>query len=217
MNRDNEQLRSLRISYEQGHLLEAEVNIDPMQQFKMWFDYAIDQDVFEANAMTLATCGSDGQPAARTVLLKEITEEGYGFYTNYESQKGRDIAHNDKVALLFFWKELERQVRIQGRAKKISREHSEKYFHSRPKGSQVGAWTSPQSQHITRKELDQQAKTIQSKYSANDQLPLPPFWGGYCVVPTRYEFWQGRKNRLHDRLIYSHTADSKWEINRIAP
>ena len=217
MNRDNEQIRSLRVSYEQGHLLETEVHTDPLEQFKGWFDYALDQDVFEANAMTLATCGSDGQPTARTVLLKEITKEGFIFYTNYESQKGLDIAHNNKVSLLFFWKELERQVRIQGTAQKISREHSEQYFHSRPKGSQVGAWTSPQSQHITREELDQQARTIQSKYSADDRLPLPPFWGGYCVSATRYEYWQGRKNRLHDRLIYSHIDDSKWEINRIAP
>ncbi len=217
MSRDNDQIRSLRISYEQGYLLETEVNANPQEQFKSWFDYALDQDVFEANAMTLATCGSDGQPAARTVLLKEITDQGYIFYTNYDSQKGLDIAHNNKVSLLFFWKELERQVRIQGIASRISRTHSEQYFHSRPKGSQIGAWTSPQSQHITREELDQQASSIQSKYAEDKQIPLPPFWGGYCVSPTSYEFWQGRKNRLHDRIVYSPIGDSKWQIERIAP
>ena len=217
MNRDNEQIRSLRESYEKDHLLEGDVNKNPMLQFKEWFDYALDQEVIEANALTLATCGSDGQPAARTVLLKEIITEGYIFYTNYESRKGLEIEQNNKVSLLFFWKELERQVRIQGTATKISREHSEQYFHSRPKGSQIGAWTSPQSQKITREELDRKAGVTQSKYVNSDQLPLPPFWGGYLVSPTRYEFWQGRKNRLHDRIVYSHNDDSNWGIQRIAP
>ncbi len=217
MNRDNHKIRGLRESYGQGNLLERDLSENPLLQFKKWFDYALDQAVFEANAMTLATCGSDGQPHARTVLLKEIIDEGYIFYTNYESHKGLEIEQNNKVSLLFFWKELERQVRIQGTATKISREHSEQYFHSRPKGSQIGAWASPQSQKITRNELDQQAITIQSKYSDKAQLPLPPFWGGYLVTPTRYEFWQGRKNRLHDRIVYSHIDNSKWEIQRIAP
>jgi len=217
LNRDNDQIRALRESYEQGHLLEGEVNSNPLHQFKEWFDFALDQEIYEANAMTLATCGSDGQPSARTVLLKELTEAGYIFYTNYGSKKGLDIAQNNKVSLLFFWKELERQVRIQGIAAKISRAHSEQYFHSRPKGSQIGALTSPQSQEITRKELDQNASAMLSKYSDSDQLPLPSFWGGYLVTPTYYEFWQGRQNRLHDRLVYRHIEDSKWDIKRIAP
>ena len=217
LNRDNDQIRALRVSYEKGHLLEKDVLQNPFDQFKQWFDYALESEVLEANAMTLATCGSNGQPSARTVLLKEIIEEGYVFYTNYNSDKGVQIDKNNKVALLFFWKELERQVRIEGRVKKVSKEKSQEYFQSRPKGSQIGAWTSPQSQTVTREELDSLAETTQSKYADESVLPLPPFWGGYIVKPISFEFWQGRQNRLHDRIIYEQNAQSKWVISRLAP
>lgn len=217
MNRDNDQIRALRVSYEKGHLLEKDILKSPFDQFKEWFDHALELEVFEANAMTLATCGADGQPSARTVLLKEIVEDGYIFYTNYNSDKGVEIAENNKVALLFFWKELERQVRIEGIVEKVPKEKSEEYFQSRPKGSQIGAWTSPQSQSITREQLDSLASETQSKYADDTKLPLPPFWGGYLVKPSKFEFWQGRQNRLHDRIIYTHNENVEWSFSRIAP
>ncbi len=217
MNRDNDQIRALRVSYEKGHLLEKDILKSPFDQFKAWFDHALELEVFEANAMTLATCGADGQPSARTVLLKEIVEDGYIFYTNYNSDKGVEIAENNKVALLFFWKELERQVRIEGIVEKVPKEKSEEYFQSRPKGSQIGAWTSPQSQSITREQLDSLASETQSKYADDTKLPLPPFWGGYLVKPSKFEFWQGRQNRLHDRIIYTQNENVEWSFSRIAP
>jgi pyridoxamine 5'-phosphate oxidase len=216
MNRENDQIRALRESYERAFLSEEEIHPDPLQQFKLWFNAAMESQIFEVNAMTLATVNPEGQPSARTVLLKEIVEEGMIFYSNYESKKGQSIDKNDKVALLFFWKELEQQVRIEGTVEKIDHNHSLSYFHTRPKGSQIGAWASPQSQKVTRSDLEKRAAQVENDYSDKEQLPLPPFWGGYLVRPNYYEFWQGRKNRLHDRIVYEDAAGS-WSRYRIAP
>ena len=216
MNRENDQIRALRESYERAFLSEEEIHPDPLQQFKLWFNAAMESQIFEVNAMTLATVSPEGQPSARTVLLKEIVEEGMIFYSNYESKKGQSIDKNDKVALLFFWKELEQQVRIEGTVEKIDENHSLSYFHTRPKGSQIGAWASPQSQKVTRSDLEKRVVQVENDYSDKEQLPLPPFWGGYLVRPNYYEFWQGRKNRLHDRIVYEHAAGS-WSRYRIAP
>ena len=178
----------------------------------------IAKEIFEANAMTLATCDANGQPSARIVLLKEIVDDGYIFYSNYDSNKGKQIEQNNKVSLLFLWKKLERQVRIEGNATKTSTEKSTDYFHERPKGSQIGAWTSPQSRVISRKELDQRAAKIKEKYINENELPLPPFWGGYIVKPHKFEFWQGRQNRLHDRIVYDRSSSTPgWRSYRIAP
>lgn len=217
MNKDKDDIRSLRSSYEQGSLNVDEVSDNPFVQFNRWFNFAIDQEIYEANAMTLATCGSDGQPSARTVLLKEIEVDGFLFYSNYLSKKGLQLKENNKASLLFFWKELERQIRIEGIVEKITPAHSEDYFHSRPRGSQIGAWVSPQSQQITRSELDNRKTEFENKFADQKSIPLPDYWGGYKLKPHYFEFWQGRKNRLHDRISYSPIDPDKWQIKRIAP
>lgn len=217
MNRENDQIRALRESYERGTLDVKDVAEDPIVQFKKWFDSAMDANIFEVNAMTLATVNHEGQPSARTVLLKEIDDKGFVFYTNYESRKGHDISHNKKVSLLFFWKELEQQVRIEGLVEKVPAEVSADYFQSRPKGSQIGAWASPQSQRITRDQLEDRVTLITEEYKNDDVLPLPPHWGGYVVIPDFIEFWQGRQNRLHDRIVYQRKANGQWDIYRVAP
>ncbi len=217
MNREKEQIRALRESYNRATLSVADINTDPFSQFRSWFDAAHAADIFEVNAMQLATVGADGQPTVRTVLLKEIEDDGYIFYTNYESRKGIQINENDKVALLFFWKELEQQIRIEGTVQKISAKHSLEYYHTRPRGSQIGAWSSPQSQRISRDALEQRVAEYSDQYADESvEIPLPPFWGGYKVVPHYFEFWQGRQSRLHDRIVYELT-DETWDIYRIAP
>jgi len=194
------------------------VDVDPIVQFRSWFDNAREQKILEPNAMTIATVDSDGVPAATTVLLKEISEDGFIFYTNYNSHKATNIASNANVSLLFLWKTIERQVRVTGVAKKVSTAKSEAYFHSRPKDSQIGAWTSPQSTIIKdRSILESRLKDNKEKYADVDKLPLPDFWGGYIVEPTSIEFWQGRPSRLHDRLRYTKTEDGRWVIERLAP
>ena len=211
-------ISEMRELYDRGILNEADVDTNAMNQFKIWFNEAKeDEGVPEPNAMTLSTVGLDGNPESRILLLKGMEDNGFVFYTNYESDKAREIEANPNVSLLFLWKKLQRQVRISGVVRKISKEKSETYFHSRPKGSQIGAWVSPQSRIITDKNiLKDRKEEISEKYKDADRLPLPDFWGGYILEPTKMEFWQGRPNRLHDRLRYTRSDDG-WKIERIAP
>jgi pyridoxamine 5'-phosphate oxidase len=190
---------------------------NPLRQFQQWFEDAIVAGLPEPNSMSLATVAQDGQPWLRTVLLKLYDEQGFVFFTNYESRKARQIATNPKVALLFPWVALARQVKIRGHAAKVPTAESLKYFATRPRGSQIGAWASPQSQVITsRSLLEAKVEEIKRKF-AKGEIPLPDFWGGYRVVPEDIEFWQGRENRLHDRFSYRLQADGAWRIERLAP
>jgi len=207
-----------RKSYQHGALEIADLTTDPMDLFRRWWHEAVEAEIDEANAMTLATVNKQGHPSARIVLLKGLTHEGFEFFTNYQSQKAEDMEANPNVALLFFWKEMERQIRIEGTVEKVSRERSEKYFQSRPRGSQIGAWTSPQSQVISdRTILDENGKQIAEKFENADPLPLPDFWGGYLVRAHTLEFWQGRPDRLHDRFRYTSQPHGQWAIERLAP
>ncbi|KAA3635575.1 MAG: pyridoxamine 5'-phosphate oxidase [Bacteroidetes bacterium] len=190
---------------------------DPVVQFEKWFKQAQESGMIEPNAMTLATVNDSGQPSVRTVLLKFFDGEGFVFYTNYESKKAKDIAGNSKVSLLFPWLDLQRQVKINGIAEKVPTAQSIKYFLSRPRGSQLGAWTSNQSSVITtRSLLLSKFEEMKSKFQ-DKEVPLPSFWGGYRVVPKEIEFWQGRKNRLHDRFNYTLQDNGEWQIERLAP
>jgi pyridoxamine 5'-phosphate oxidase len=208
-------IADIRADYRLKILNENEVEPNPISQFEKWFQEAIDCEIDEVNAMTLATASSDGKPHARIVLLKDIKENKFQFYTNYLSHKGAQIQENPHVALVFFWKELQRQVRIEGIIEKTSEAESDTYFHSRPAGSRIGAWASPQSSVIeSRTVLEENADKYLKAFS-ND-IPRPPHWGGYNVVPLNIEFWQGRSNRLHDRILYSFIAGT-WKIERLAP
>lgn len=213
---DQEHIAALRQEYRLFELTGDGVSADPMQQFAAWFNEAEAAAIHEANAMTLATVSLDGQPSARTVLLKGL-DSGFVFYTNYESRKGEDLAANPKAALLFFWKELERQVRIEGEVARINRDETARYFTSRPRGSQLGALASPQSTVVPdRSSLEARFEQAEATY-ANEDVPLPDFWGGYRLTPATFEFWQGRPNRLHDRLRYVAHEDGTWLIERLAP
>jgi pyridoxamine 5'-phosphate oxidase len=210
-------ISSIRREYQLKSLSENDVESDPLKQFSIWWDEAISAEIDEVNAMALSTVKKDGTPTSRIVLLKGFDEKGFVFFTNYESSKGTQIQENSSVSLLFFWKELERQVRIQGTCYKVSDEESDSYFHSRPIGSQIGAWASPQSQQIGGREiLESMVIELESKYH-NKVIPRPPHWGGFRVVPTEIEFWQGRSSRLHDRILYIKDATEYWEIVRLAP
>lgn len=210
-------ISALRRNYTRESLSETGVKPDPFQQFDHWFREALNSELPEPNAMTLATAGRDGRPGARTVLLKGFDHQGFVFYTNFESRKGQEIDENPNVALLFTWLELERQIRIEGTAARVSEAEAEAYFQSRPKGSQIGAWASPQSQVIPGREaLEQKMEELNETFKHDENLPLPPFWGGYRVHPDHFEFWQGRENRLHDRIRYTRT-DTGWKIERLAP
>lgn len=188
-----------------------------MEQFEKWWQEALKSEIEEVNAMTLATASADGLPAARIVLLKGYHEAGFQFFTNYESFKGRQLLENPRACLVFFWKELERQIRITGLVEKLSEKESNDYFRARPEGSRISAWASPQSTVIESNEwLIQQAKSFEDKFS-DSEIPRPPFWGGYLVKPVTLEFWQGRPDRLHDRLLYSLQENGKWLIERLAP
>lgn len=211
-------IADLRQNYTLAGLAEADVDSNPVEQFKVWFQQALDADLIEPNAMTLATATPDGKPSARIVLLKGVSDRGFVFYTNYESQKGQQLIANPYAALVFLWDKLERQVRIEGRVEKLSLEESAEYFHSRPKASQIGAWTSDQSRVIpNRKVLEQKQAELQERYSGETEIPLPPHWGGFRVIPKRIEFWQGRPSRLHDRLLYNLEEDNSWSIERLSP
>lgn len=199
-------------------LRHSDLSQDPLIQFERWFQEALTAQIAEPNGFVLSTVNENAQPSQRTVLLKYFDYQGFVFYTNYTSLKAREIAVNSQVSALFPWFALQRQVKIQGRAEKISREQTLKYFLSRPRGSQIGAWTSPQSQVInSRQLLLQQWEKMKNKFSAGE-IPLPDFWGGYRISPYSIEFWQGQPNRLHDRFVYQRTSDDDlWTIERLAP
>lgn len=210
-------LGALRNEYMQSGLVRDELSADPFAQFETWFKQATDGEILEPNAMQLATVSAAGVPAVRTVLLKSFDQRGFVFYTNHGSQKAKHIAKNPKVTALFFWKELERQVEITGIAEKIPTAESLRYFLSRPRGSQLGAWVSAQSSTISsRGFLEQKLGEIKRKFG-DGEIPLPDFWGGYRIVPDTLEFWQGRPNRLHDRFEYRLKAPDDWEIARLSP
>jgi pyridoxamine 5'-phosphate oxidase len=210
-------LADIRKEYKLRTLQEEDVSEDAMQQFECWWNDALKSEIAEVNAMTLATASSDGLPAARIVLLKGYHNKGFLFFTNYDSFKGKQILENPRACLVFFWKELERQVRITGLVEKVSKADSDTYFNSRPAGSRIGAWASPQSTVIENKDwLIQQANHF-GKQFAETNIPRPPHWGGYLVRPVTIEFWQGRPNRLHDRLLYSLQENGAWKIERLAP
>lgn len=212
---DRKELADLRRDFASEGLLESSVAPNPLDQFALWMDEALKADIIDANAMTLSTVGGDGRPSARVVLLKYFGETGFAFFTNYKSKKARDLDANPHVVLHFFWPQIDRQVAIYGEAQKTSREESEKYFNSRPVESRLGGWASNQSSVIESREvLEQRVADFRSKFG--DDVPLPDFWGGFRVVPTRFEFWQGRQNRLHDRIVYKLVGDD-WEIMRLSP
>jgi pyridoxamine 5'-phosphate oxidase len=207
---------SLRKEYTRAGLREADVDPDPLVQFRTWFEEAVRADLHEPNAMTLATATEDGRPSARTVLLKGYDERGFVFYTNYEGRKAGDLEANPACALLFYWGGLERQVRIEGRASRLSEEESDAYFASRPRGSRLGALASEQSCPVEdRSVLEERVRALEAEYEGRD-IPRPRFWGGYRVEPEVVEFWQGRENRLHDRLVYRR-AGCGWGIERLQP
>lgn len=209
-------LADLRREYASRALTEADAHADPIQQFSLWFGEALKSELLDVNAMTLATATPGGEPSARIVLLKEFDDAGFVFYTNYESAKGRVLAEHPRAALLMFWAELERQVRIAGTVTKTAAQESETYFRSRPFESQIGAWASAQSRTVAdRAALESRYDELAAKY-AGEPVPLPPFWGGYRVMPDTIEFWQGRKSRLHDRLLYTRQGGG-WLRSRLAP
>jgi pyridoxamine 5'-phosphate oxidase len=207
---------ALRQEYSAHGLPRRDLDPDPIRQFANWFTAAIEAGIAEVNAMTLATVSPDNRPAARVVLLKDYSHDGFVFYTNYHSEKGRHLAKNAHVALVLHWKELERQIRIEGTARKNSREESKRYFHSRPLGSQLGAWASHQSEVIdARRILEARLAEMEQRF-AGKEVPAPPHWGGYVVRPDVMEFWQGRPNRLHDRFRYTRESEG-WQLDRLAP
>ncbi len=211
-------LTALRQNYARQALSEHDVLPDPVAQFAIWFQEAVDSQVSEPNAMTLATANRQGRPSARTVLLKGFDQSGFVFYTNYESRKGQELAENPQAALLFTWLTLERQVRMEGTVQKTDATESQIYFQKRPKSSQIGAWASPQSRVIAdRSQLEIKEAELTDQYAGSVVLPLPPFWGGYRLVPDLIEFWQGRPSRLHDRICYTLRENGAWQLQRLAP
>jgi pyridoxamine 5'-phosphate oxidase len=210
-------LADLRKEYSKSSLDASTVQVNPITQFEKWFNEAMESAVAEPNAMSLSTVNQHGRPSARIVLLKGVENNRFQFYTNYQSNKGKELELNPACALTFFWPELERQVRIEGICARVSSEVSDQYFNSRPRGSQIGAWSSPQSTLIKdRLILEERAREIEKKFAGIEKLPRPKQWGGYEVDAFMIEFWQGRPNRLHDRVQYN-KVDSNWKIHRLAP
>lgn len=209
-------IEDLRNEYAREELLEKNVQTDPVKQFGVWFGQALRSEVVEPNAMSLATATREARPSVRIVLLKGFDELGFRFFTNYTSRKGRELDENPYASLCFFWPELERQVRLEGEVKKLSRKESEKYFRKRPRLSQLGAWASEQSAEVeSREKLEQRFKELKERYG-DEPIPVPDVWGGYRLYPSAIEFWQGRKGRLHDRLLYQRES-GKWIISRLSP
>ena len=210
-------IADIRKDYKLRSLNEEEVAADPFAQFQQWWDQAIESDIDEVNAMTLATASSDGIPSARIVLLKKFSIEGFTFFTNYDSFKGQQLIENPRACLVFFWKELERQIRITGLVEKVQAEESDSYFNSRPESSRIGAWTSPQSKIIkSRAWLEEKEEEMKTQFKGKS-IKRPEHWGGYRVNPVSIEFWQGRPSRLHDRIQYSLQENGTWTIERLAP
>lgn len=210
-------LAEIRTDYTKATLSIESVDKDPIKQFETWFKQALDSKALEPNAMNLATLSESGRPTSRIVLLKGIEQRQFLFYTNYQSQKGKELEANPACALNFFWPELERQVRIEGMVSRVSESSSDEYFQSRPRPSQIGAWASPQSTMIKdRNILEERAREIETRFKDLKVLPRPKQWGGFGVTPFEIEFWQGRSNRLHDRIVYTLVGD-QWKINRLAP
>ena len=209
-------IASIRKEYSKRTLDASTILTDPIRQFDLWFKEAVTSEVLEPNAMNIATVNG-GRPTSRIVLLKGVENEKFVFYTNYQSRKGKDLEENPACCLTFFWPELERQVRIEGVASRIDAKRSEEYFQSRPRGSQIGAWASPQSSIIQERTLlEERAKQMEEKFKGQDKLPKPHQWGGYEVDPILIEFWQGRPSRLHDRILFN-KVDGVWKMNRLAP
>lgn len=209
-------IASIRKDYTLKSLEISDVKASPFDQFHSWLKEAVDSQALEVNAMTLSTMGLDGAPIGRIVLLKEL-DHGFVFFTNYESQKGQELAQNPKASLTFFWAELERQVRVTGIVEKIDSAQSDEYYFSRPMASQLGAWTSPQSKVIdSREDLEMRLNKVSRRFE-NEKISRPPFWGGYRLIPKSIEFWQGRPSRLHDRIRYNLIEDGSWNISRLAP
>jgi pyridoxamine 5'-phosphate oxidase len=209
-------IADIRKEYQLQTLSEKEVTANPIHQFTKWWNDAIQSSIDEVNAFTLATATLQGKPSARIVLLKGYDENGFVFFTNYESEKGNQLAENPHASMVFFWKELQRQIRIEGVIEKVSAKESDDYFLSRPAGSRIGAWASPQSKIIiNRSEIERNAEKFQQQYT-DGNIPRPPYWGGYRLKPMLIEFWQGRPNRLHDRIQYT-LQNNDWKINRLAP
>lgn len=213
----NPSIANLRKDYSSQMLSEKEISHDPFELFQKWWTEAVNSQIDEPNAMTLATASSDGMPAARIMLLKGFSREGFVFFSNYKSYKAMHLEENPKACLVFFWKELERQVRVTGLVKKLPEAESDEYFLSRPRGSQIGAWASEQSQVIESREwLDQRYAQLSEEYK-DKALKRPPHWGGYLVTPVIMEFWQGRPSRLHDRIQFMIGEDGGWKMERLSP
>ncbi len=213
MDRD---VSKLRQEYARSGLHESDLAPDPVEQFRLWLSEAFDANLVEPYAMTLATATSEGIPSARVVLLRGFDERGFSFYTNYEGRKGGELSSNPRAALVFYWGALERQVRVEGDVSKLPEPESDAYFASRPRGSRIGAWASEQSKVLYRREaLEERVKKLEEKYPG-EEIPRPPFWGGFRILHKRVEFWQGRESRLHDRLLYTRRGDG-WEVVRLQP
>jgi pyridoxamine 5'-phosphate oxidase len=214
---NQQELQNLRQDYTAATLSENDTKGDPINQFDQWFNEALAAKLHEPNAMTLATATANGKPSARIVLLKGFNQHGFIFYTNYLSRKGKEITKNPQGAITFFWGELQRQVRIEGTIEKLSKEDSERYFHSRPKGSQIAAVVSPQSQEIENRDgFEKKWTELEAEYEGKE-VPKPSFWGGYILNPQLVEFWQGRSSRLHDRILYKKIDKKSWKKVRLAP
>ena len=207
-----------RRDYTRAGLSEADATPDPLDLFGKWLNEAVKAELADATAMTLATATPDGRPTARVVLLKGLDDNGFVFYTNYQSRKGRELAGNPHAALAFFWPAFERQVNVTGVVSKVDRAAAESYFQSRPRESQVSAWASKQSEPVASRDvLEAAVREVEKQFEGQEKLPLPPTWGGYCLRPATIEFWQGRNSRLHDRLIYTRSADGSWRMQRLSP